>query len=233
VCLLQNRAILHGSLIGLRMIWEGLAYSNLARREMNQAAFMAVMLFTALTAGRASTLTNGTGTADPDMIVQDSGSCTGQTVTPAMKNLHILPNPPETDCYVNVSLEDWANLGMMAPYPGGPVTNYGCASDLFLTCNIALSADQTTLDIVFSGTNVNFPGIPRGATFAIEIGSGWLANRTINVSANVPEPSTGPLIGCALLLAWAAVRFKRAARPECRAALLWQGSFISKPLKPY
>jgi hypothetical protein len=182
---------------------------------MSKASLITAMMFSALAAANASTLTDGIDIPQSPPSMDLFGSTPCLTLIPTPKPAYFVFVPvtlPEIDCFVNNTPVPWTNMDIMAPYPGGPVAGFLCGGDLFLGCNISLSADQTTLDILFSGTDANHPGIPSGATFAIEIGTGWLPGKPITVAANVPEPSPGVLIACALLLAWTAVRFKRAAR---------------------
>jgi hypothetical protein len=155
---------------------------------------------------------------DPRIIINDPICSSIITVTSSQFAFQANASGQGVVCLTNATGMDLINLSIDVIQPPGTnfPSDFQCGGDAFMNCVFTLNGN--ILNILFSGVNSIFLGIPAGNEFLIDLtapegGGGWGTNAQFSATANaVPEPGTLSLFLAGLGTLVARRRMRKGAR---------------------
>jgi hypothetical protein len=161
---------------------------------VNRLKIGGLLLMVALFAPLASA--NSVPGTDPRIIINDPICSSIVTVTSAQFSFQANANGQGVVCLTNATGMDLVSLSINVIQPPGTnfPSDFQCGGEAFMNCTFTLTGN--ILNILFSGVNTIFLGIPAGNEFTIDLNSpdgqgGWGSNAQFTAVANaVPEPGT-------------------------------------------
>lgn len=182
-----------------------------------------LIICAAILAAATPVKADGVSAGDPKMVplTGNAGGCGSTPITLAPFTFMVDSSGAGTtagECFLNSSVVPINSLQVTTSLPA--VQNNPCNStlyqftesgDLFADNSCSFNSQTKLLTVTFFGTGGNFPGVPAGTDFFMDM-AGWSSDQSFTGQANPPMPEPGSALLLSMgLAALIAVRPRKSA----------------------